>query len=448
MYSHAKLNKKVKAWVITVDMGYGHQRAAYPLKTIAYGGIINANIYKGIPKKDKEIWKNQRSFYEAVSRFKRVPLVGDATFKFFDYLQSIPKFYPKRDLSRPSLQVWAADHIIRKGFGRHLIEKISKKKLPLVTTFFVTAMMAEIFGFPGDIYCVICDADISRVWVPLDPKASRIRYFAPNQRVVERLQEYGVAKERIILTGFPLPEENLGCPTFKVLKDDFKHRLLNLDPNRLHISKYKNTLLAALKIKNFPAKTNHPLTLTFAVGGAGAQRELGAEIIECLAENVFNHKIKINLIAGVHSDVNKYFKQAVVKAKLSKELGKYVNILFERTKADYFKKFNVLLKKTDILWTKPSELSFYTALGIPIVIAEPIGSQEFFNQQWLVYLGGGINQEKVQYTKEWLFDWIESGRLAEAAAQGFLEAPKNGFCNIQRYLASGKKEDLISTIIV
>ena len=28
-----------KAWVISVDMGYGHQRAAYPLKDIAYERI-------------------------------------------------------------------------------------------------------------------------------------------------------------------------------------------------------------------------------------------------------------------------------------------------------------------------------------------------------------------------------------------------------------------------
>ena len=431
-----------------MDMGYGHQRAAAPLKDIAYGGIINANTYRGIPKDDRETWLNQRKFYEAVSRFKRVPLVGDVAFKVFDYFQSIPKFYPKRDLSKPSMQVWGADHMIRQGWGKHLIKKISAKKLPLVTPFFITAMMAEIHDFPGDIYCIICDADISRAWVPVHPKTSRIKYFAPNQRVVERLQEYGVSKDRIILTGFPLPEENLGCPAFKILKEDFKHRLLNLDPHRIHINKYKHTLLAALEVKNFPAKSNHPLTLTFAVGGAGAQRELGADIINNLAESILSHKIKVNLIAGVHSDVNKYFKQAIIKAKLAKEAGKYVNILFERRKSDYFKKFNALLRKTDILWTKPSELSFYTALGLPIIIAEPIGSQEFFNQQWLVYLGGGINQEKVQYTKEWLFDWIESGRLAEAAAQGFLEAPKNGYCNIQRYLLTGKHEDLINSIMV
>jgi hypothetical protein len=38
---------KNQAWVITVDMGYGHQRAAYPLKDIAYERIITARRGSG-----------------------------------------------------------------------------------------------------------------------------------------------------------------------------------------------------------------------------------------------------------------------------------------------------------------------------------------------------------------------------------------------------------------
>jgi hypothetical protein len=30
-------------WVVAVDMGYGHQRAAYPFRDIAHEGIITAN---------------------------------------------------------------------------------------------------------------------------------------------------------------------------------------------------------------------------------------------------------------------------------------------------------------------------------------------------------------------------------------------------------------------
>ena len=51
---------------------------------------------------------------------------------------------------------------------------------------------------------------MSRTWVSKDPKRSRINFFAPNKRVVERLKEYGVPENRIFFTGFPLPKENIG----------------------------------------------------------------------------------------------------------------------------------------------------------------------------------------------------------------------------------------------
>jgi len=35
---------KQEAWVISVNMGYGHQRTAYPLRNLAPDGkVINAN---------------------------------------------------------------------------------------------------------------------------------------------------------------------------------------------------------------------------------------------------------------------------------------------------------------------------------------------------------------------------------------------------------------------
>ncbi len=418
-----------------MDMGYGHQRAAYPLRKLAQGGVINANDYKGIPKADRSIWLNQRKFYEFISRFKRVPLLGDAVFEIFDWVQEIPKFYPKRDLSKPNLQVLAATRLVNKNhWGRHLIKKLAKHPLPLVTPFFATAIMAEIHNYPGEVYCIICDADISRSWVALEPKLSRIKYFAPTERVVERLKQYGVSPERIFLTGFPLPEENLGGPAFKNLRHDFKNRLLNLDPQKKYIKHYQDTLLKSLKIRNFPAASNHLLTLTFAVGGAGAQRELGEQIIKYLAKEILAKKIRVNLVAGIHDQVNRFFRATLKKYGLSKELRRGVCILFAKHKKDYFKKFNACLRQTDILWTKPSELSFYSALGLPIIIAPPIGSQEDFNQQWLIYLGSGINQEDPRYVGQWLFDWINNGRLAEAAAQGFLEAPQNGLANIKKVL--------------
>ena len=115
--------------------------------------------------------------------------------------------------------------------------------MPLVTTFFISAFMAEEFDYPEDIYLIVCDADVSRQWVALDPMSSRINYCAPNARVAARLKLYGVPKRRIFLTGYPLPEGNIssGKEVFwemDVAKADLGRRLVNLDPAGAYISKY------------------------------------------------------------------------------------------------------------------------------------------------------------------------------------------------------------------
>jgi len=444
-------NSKPKAWIVTVDMGYGHQRAAYPLRHLAYHGIINANRYPFMPAKDKRIWQQQREFYEAVSKFKNFPVIGELVWKIFDYFQKIPKFYPRRDLSDPTLQLKGTINLIKNGWGKHLIEKIStNKKIPLITPFFIPAVMAEMHGFPGEIYCLLCDADVSRSWAAaIEPKTSRIKYLAPCQRVFDRLKLYGVPEERIFLTGFPLPQENLGSSDFGTAKLDLRHRLVNLDPNRKFISNFKDTLEATLNMRSFPKTTNHPLTISFAVGGAAAQKDLGVKIIQGLKAHIKRKKIRVFLIAGVHRQVKQYFEQKIVALGLKKNLGQEIRILYEPDKQMYIKKFNQWLRQTDILWTKPSELSFYCALGLPIIIADPIGSQEEFNQNFLVDIGAGIVQDDIRYVDEWLFDWLKNGRLAEAAAKGFLEAPKMGVYNIEKviskHLAEMKKIKTITT---
>ncbi len=57
--------------------------------------------------------------------------------------------------------------------------------------------MAEAFNYPNDIYCIVCDADISRTWASLNPSKSRIKYFTPNTWTTNRLKLYGVKKENI-----------------------------------------------------------------------------------------------------------------------------------------------------------------------------------------------------------------------------------------------------------
>lgn len=427
-----KKRTKQRAWVVDVDMGYGHSRAAFALKDLSGGYLISANNYKGIPKQDRRYWQDSRKVYEAISRLKPVPLVGNFLFEAMDYWQQIPSFYPRRDLSKPNTQLKQIFRLIKKGFGRHLIETLSENPLPFVTTFFIPAFFADYYNYPGDIWCVTTDADISRSWAPLDPKKSRIKYLASNGRVVERLKLYGVRADHIFLTGFPLPKELTGTPKSAVLKDLLTERLCNLDPNGIFHDRYIKTLRAELGPARCKKTTSaHPLTLTYCVGGAGAQRTLGVKILNSLASRIARHEIRLNLVAGIRKDTVDFYKKAVLEAGLKKQLGSWVVVPEHASRSEYFQDFNELLKTTDILWTKPSELSFYCGTGMAVIMAPPIGSQEEFNRLWLGYVGGGISQNKPEYTGEWLFDWIHSGGVARMAWNGYIEAPTHGTYRIE-----------------
>ena len=423
---------KKSAWVISVNMGYGHQRTAFPLRDLApEGKVICANDYDNIPEKDKRIWETTRKGYELVSRIKRIPLLGDFVFFVFDQVQRILTFYPKRDLSETNFQLKQIFSFIEKGWGEDLIKKLKaqnsklKINLPIVSTFFTAAFMAEHFNYPGDIFCIVCDADVSRTWASLKPKESRIKYFTPNHRTAERMKLYGVKPENIFLTGYPLPQDIIGGEDMEILKEDLRHRLVNLDPKKRYFSYYEPLIKKHLGA--LPEKSDHPLTITFAVGGAGAQKDIGIKIIKSLRGKIKKGEIKIILVAGTRKEVREYFEKKI--------RGLEIEIIFSRDMEDYFRKFNQALKKTDILWTKPSELSFYSALGLPIIIAPPIGSQEEFNKRWLLKSGFGETQENPRYAGQWLPDWLEKGYLAEKAMQAFIEGEKLGTLNIKKIIS-------------
>lgn len=424
-----------KAWVVSVNMGYGHQRTAHPLRGLAYKGqVINANDYPGIPDKDKKIWKDSRRFYEAISKFKRIPLIGGAAFSLYDNLfQKIIEFYPMKDLSRSPFLTNGTYGLIKNGWGKDFVQKLEKNPLPLVTTFFIPAFMAEEFDYSGEIYLIVCDADISRQWAPKDPINSRINYCAPNARTAARLKLYGVPKKRIFLTGYPLPEANISSvkkdfEEMDIVKADLGRRLANLDPAGAYSDKY--CALVKEQLCKLPQKSRRPLTIMFSAGGAGAQGEIGLNIVRQLAGRIKSGSVKVVLSVGINHKLKKIYQEEARKLKMDKCPG--LEILFERKIADYFDRFNETLRQTDILWTKPSELSFYSALGVPIIVAPPIGSQEDFNKSWLLKSGFGIEQDDMRSIGQWLDDWLANGYLAEAAMEGFIEGEKMGTKNIKQ----------------
>lgn len=425
---------KNKVNLLAVDMGYGHQRAAYPLLDISYHGIIMIDNYKEISESERKIWESGRKTYEKISSFKKIPIVGDLVFFVMNSFQKIDKFYPKRDLSKNTSQQLYFYKKIKDGLGKELINQLSTEALPIISTFFVSIYFAEYYNYSGDVYAVICDSDISRAWAPINIHTNKTVYFAPTERVVERLQLYGVNKKNIKLTGFPLPKENIGEKQ-EIVKKDFGRRLAVLDPQKKYYKKYKETIKKHLG-KNYEFDFNRSIVITFAVGGAGAQKEIGEEIIKSLYTDIQEDRVKVNLIAGSRNDVYSFFKKVLEQEGLQD--NKNVKIIYHKDKIKYFKLFNKIIRNTDVLWTKPSELSFYSALGLPIIISHPIGFQEDYNKDWLIKMGAGIKSGDPRYVHEWLFDWINNGYLAQAAMNGFLNVERMGTYNIEKIVLNKK----------
>lgn len=414
-----------QAWIVTADMGYGHQRAAYPFRDIAHERIITANSDAIVGLPEKKLWRQFQGFYETVSRLGRIPVAGPWLWKAYDYFQSISPFYPFRDLSKPTLGSLRLHRMIDAGFAKSVPDYARRENIPFLSTFFAVALAADHLGLP-DVSCVVTDSDINRIWVAENPSESRVVYFAPTSRAQKRLMLYGVPPERVFLTGFPLPAENV-LP----VRDDLAGRISVLDPSGEFRAKYRQFL--ASELGPVPS-LDRPLSIVFAVGGAGAQAEMAHEILLSLRPALESGRVRICLVAGTRIDVNCFFLETIREVGLAEQLGKSVHVLSSLSKTDYFAKFNQAIREADVLWTKPSELSFYCALGLPIVMTPPIGSHEECNSDWLIKNGAGIPHEDPSAVADWLFDWRDRGLLAQSAFNGFFHAPRHGTENIKALL--------------
>jgi hypothetical protein len=426
-----------KFWLVSADMGYGHQRAIYPLKALSVDGkILNTNSSPNATAKERRLWKEVLGTYEFLSRAGTMPLLGSFIANVMDKVMYIPKYYPLREMPKPTLQTRYLKLSIKRGLGKGIIEEMKRHQLPMITSFYSSAIAAQMADHEF-VYCIICDTDISRVWVPEDASSTRIIYFASGTESAYRLRSYGVPEKNIQLTGFPLPLELLGDRSLNILKNNLNRRLSNLDPNGLFSNLYKHSVDAFLNSEdnsNVQELSEVPITITYAVGGAGAQKETGKKIAKSLGQKIHDNRVILNLVAGTRIELKEYFLK--VKEEIANN-NKNVRIIWAENNEEYFNKFNDCLQTTDILWTKPSELSFYCALGLPVIMTPSIGPQERFNRRWLRETGAGIKQRNPEYTHQWLFDLLKKGRLAEAAWLGFLKGRKYGTYNILEYLEKG-----------
>jgi hypothetical protein len=427
------VSAKTPALLAAIDMGYGHLRAAHALSTALDLPVYEVDEEPLADEPERKQWARARKAYEFVSRASQLAVVGGAFDLALGALTSIPSLYPIRDLSAPTWGVKYLATNVAKGLGRGLVQRLHDEKAALLTTFYAPAIAADIAGY-DKIYCVVTDSDVNRIWVPPHAKRTRIHYLVPGARTARRLRTYGVPPKQITFTGFPLPPELLGGRDLPELKRNLAARLQRLDPSGMFREVYGDEVDHFLAVPPPTGGARIPL-VTFAVGGAGAQAGLPRRFLPGFRRPLEEGRLRLALVAGVRKDVAEQFMRAIEEAGLGKLLGGAVTILEAPALPSYFTRFNALLAETDVLWTKPSELTFFAALGLPLVFAPPVGRHESYNLRWAREAGAGVKQRDPRFMAERLLDWIDDGTLAGAAWSGYMRLPKFGTYRIAQALA-------------
>jgi hypothetical protein len=414
--------------VVAVDMGYGHLRAATPIAEALGAPVLQVDQAPLVAPAELGLWRRVRFAYEAVSRLSQLPLVGSPLRLILDGLTDIPRLHPYRDLSAPTRGVLTLERLIRRNLGQGLLAALNESGVPLLTTFYSPAIVADRAGYDR-IFCVVTDSDINRIWVPARPETTRIQYLVPTRRAARRLLAYGVPEPRITFTGFPLPDALVGGPRLPSLKRNLSARLVRLDPTgefRRSMPEELAHFLGALPGE----EEGRPPLLTFAVGGAGAQAGLARAFLPGFRRMLDAGQIRLALVAGIRQEVEDRFREAIRAARLEAHLGGAIEIVRGATFAEYYARFNELMARTDVLWTKPSELTFYAALGLPLVCAPPVGVHERYNRRWARESGAGLKQRDARFAAEWISDWLADGLLASAAWAGYMRLPKFGLYRV------------------
>ncbi len=427
-------------FVAAVEMGYGHLRAARALADALGTQVTLVDRAPIAGPEEQRLWRASRRFYEIASRASQLPGVGVPLEALLEALTAIPPLYPHRDLSGSTFQSRSLGRLIDRGLGRGLARHLLETGAPLVTTFFAPALAAERYGVE-EIYCVATDVDLSRAWASREPVGTTINYLAPTRRARRRLIAYGVPRERIEVTGFPLPPERLGGEDLPVLRRDLGARLVRLDPRGTFREQVGPEI--AHFLGDLPAEQEgRPPLAVFAVGGAGAQADLAAALLPALRPLIDQGRLRLTLVAGVRREVAARFALEVRAAGLESALApsvssatgaapeRPVSILLEDDHDVYFDRFHTLLGEADLLFTKPSEMVFFGAVGLPLVLTRPVGVHERYNRRWAVENGVGLKMRDPHQAGDWLREYLTEGTLAAAAWFGYLRLPKFGLYRI------------------
>lgn len=395
--------------VVAVRMGYGHLRAAHAVAELAGVPVLEADRPPLAGMLDRLLWGGVRFSYESVSRLSQDPLVGPLAGAVLEGVTRIPSLEAPGDLSLPDAGTRLLGWFCRRGFGRRLAGWLQRRRAVLVTTFYAAAMAAAAHS-RQPVLLVVTDSEVARAWVEERPEAGTVLYCVPAEVTRRRLLRYGVPEGRIRVTGFPLPPSLAEEPWAKARLEARLGRLEGRD---------------------------RPVHLALVLGGAAAQAGLALELAGGLVPMVAAGRLRLSLVTGTHQRLARRFAAEARQWRHQHGLDQEtVRVVHEPSVERLFDRFNLELSGVDVLWTKPSEMVFFAALGLPLILAPPVGAQEEANRRWVLGAGAGLDQPVPQEMAGWLQARIADGTLAAMARRGYERLPRNGSWEILDHAAN------------
>jgi hypothetical protein len=417
--------------LVAVEMGYGHLRAAAALAAEGGLAVLEADRAPLADAAEEASWRRARTLYEGISRGTDLPLVGPAFRRALESLTDIPRLRTLKDLRPATPAVRMLRRMAERGLCAGVVRRLRETGAPLLATFYAPAVVAADAGLRG-VTCVVTDVDVNRVWVPADPVASRVLYCVPSERTAARLRRYGVPEDRIEKTGFPLPPALTGGDDLVPLRGNLAARIRRLDVTGAFRERARDELLA--QGFDVPPGPGEPPLVALLVGGAGAQVDAATEALAALGGGALRGRWRLALVAGVRRAVADVFREEL--ARLGLDRCSAIEVLHAPDTTAYFAAMESLLARTDAVWTKPSEMTFYAALGLPLLLAEPLGVHERCNRRYVLSRGAAFDARTADRLLLRLTRGLADGSLANAAWNGFRSLPHHGARRILRACAS------------
>lgn len=406
-------------------MGYGHLRAARAIAERLGTRVRRADALELAGSDEVSEWRRLKSGYETLSRATDWPVVGAVASSALDRMTRMGGV--RRDPSLPDLTSRRLQSRIRAGLGAELVRRLRSSGERLISTFYAPAIAAAEAGLDATV-CVVTDVDVHRIWAPVDASRTPLWYCVPAERTRSRLISYGVSPGRVVVTGFPLPPRLAGSLDPERLRRHLRRRQARLDPCGRSLPSSPG------EVEPEPREGPlEPPRITFTVGGAGAQRRQLGRFLRALLPEVACRRLRLSVSVGTHEELLPWLRRLADEARVAVH-GDRFQIVHRKSVDDYLVAFEELLAHSDALVTKPSEMSFYAALGLPLILTTPLGDHERANREWLLENGAAVTLGDDEDVLRRMQHWLESGTLAHVAWNAYQRLPRHGARRIAEFV--------------